>query len=37
MEKSYLDSNGKLPSNPMRRDYWRPCFDDAAIESALNT
>jgi hypothetical protein len=37
MEKSYLDSNGKLASKPMRHGYWGPCFDDAAIESALNT
>jgi len=33
----YLDSNGKLPSKPMRHGYWGPCFDGAAIESALNT
>ncbi len=32
-----LDSNGKLPSKPMRHGYWGPSFDDAAIESALNT
>ena len=33
----YLDSNGKLPNKPMRHGYWGPSFDDAAIESALNT
>lgn len=33
----YLDSNGKLPSKPMRHGYWGPSFDDAAIESTLNT
>ncbi len=33
----YLDSNGKLPNKPMRHGYWGPCFEDAAIESALNT
>jgi carbamoyltransferase len=33
----YLDSNGKLPAKPMRHGYWGPCFDDAAIESALTT
>jgi carbamoyltransferase len=33
----YLDSNGKLPNKPMRHGYWGPAFDDAAIESALNT
>jgi len=33
----YLDSNGKLPSKPMRHGYWGPCFDDGAIESALKT
>ncbi|HJZ63834.1 MAG TPA: carbamoyltransferase C-terminal domain-containing protein [Candidatus Acidoferrum sp.] len=33
----YLDSNGKLPSKPMRHGYWGPCFDDGTIESALNT
>jgi len=32
-----LDSNGKLPDKPMRHGYWGPSFDDAAIESALNT
>jgi hypothetical protein len=37
MGKSYLDSNGKLASKPMRRGYSGPCFDDAAIESTLNT
>jgi carbamoyltransferase len=31
----YLDDNGKLPNKPMRHGYWGPCFDDAAIESAL--
>ena len=33
----YLDSNGKLPNKPMRHGYWGPSFDDAAIESTLNT
>lgn len=33
----YLDSNGKLPNKPMRHGYWGPSFDDATIESALNT
>ncbi len=33
----YLDSNGKLPNKPMRHGYWGPSFEDAAIESALNT
>ena len=33
----YLDSNGKLPNKPMRHGYWGPCFNDATIESALNT
>jgi len=33
----YLDSNGKLHNKPMRHGYWGPSFDDAAIESALNT
>jgi carbamoyltransferase len=33
----YLDSNGKLPNQSMRHGYWGPSFDDAAIESALNT
>jgi len=33
----YLDDNGKLPSKPMRHGYWGPSFDDAAVESALNT
>jgi carbamoyltransferase len=32
-----LDSNGKLPNKPMRHGYWGPSFEDAAIESALNT
>jgi len=32
-----LDGNGKLPNKPMRHGYWGPCFDDSAIESALNT
>jgi len=33
----YLDDNGKLPNRPMRHGYWGPSFDDAGIESALNT
>jgi len=33
----YLDSNGKLPSKPMRHGYWGPSFDDEAIESTLKT
>jgi carbamoyltransferase len=33
----YLDSNGKLPNKPMRHGYWGPSFNDAAIESTLNT
>ena len=33
----YLDSNGRLPSKPMRHGYWGPCFEDSAIEAALNT
>jgi carbamoyltransferase len=32
-----LDANGKLPNRAMRHGYWGPAFDDAAIESALNT
>ncbi len=34
---TYLDSNGRLPSKPMRHAYWGPCFEDSAIEAALNT
>src|SRR5260370_139903 len=33
----YLDDNGKLPNKPMRHEYWGPCFDDEAVESALRT
>jgi len=32
-----LDAKGKLPAKAMRHGYWGPSFDDAAIESALNT
>ena len=33
----YLDAAGRLPMKPMRHAYLGPSFDDAAIESALNT
>lgn len=33
----YMDKNGRLPVKAMRHAYFGPCFDDAAIQSALNT
>ena len=33
----YLDNGGSLPKTEMRHAYLGPCFEDAAIESALRT
>ena len=33
----FLDGGQRLPARPMRHAYLGPCFDDSAIESALNT
>jgi carbamoyltransferase len=33
----YLENGGRLPNETMRHAYWGPCFDDAAVETALRT
>ena len=33
----YLDGQSKPPNKAMRHGYWGPCFDDEAIESAIQT
>jgi carbamoyltransferase len=33
----YVDDNGKVPIKAMRHGYWGPFFEDAAIESNLQT
>jgi carbamoyltransferase len=33
----FLDGGQRLPIKAMRHAYFGPCFDDAAIETALNT